>query len=169
MIVCLDTNVLVWGIQGHARSSQQGMIPRTRALLADLQERKAQVIVPAPAVAEFLVGIPAERQPEVMEVISHRFAVVPFDAAAATVYGQLWDKRFGDAPMRDVMDEMDSNRRGVVVDMQIAAIALTRRAHILYTNDPKLPKYLFGEPVAVSDVPQVEVQAALFQRGQDAG
>jgi hypothetical protein len=57
MIVCLDTCILVWGVQGAAASNNAAKPAQARALLQQLETEKATIIIPAPVVFEFLLRV----------------------------------------------------------------------------------------------------------------
>lgn len=53
--VCLDTNILIWGIQNKASAGQEQMLERTRLFLKDLDESKAKIIIPSLVIGELLL------------------------------------------------------------------------------------------------------------------
>ena len=56
-MICIDTMVLIWGVQ---RNRNAVMVERTSRYLSYLEEENEIVMVPSVAVAEYLHGISAE-------------------------------------------------------------------------------------------------------------
>ena len=77
--VCLDNNILIWGIRGISTPGQEGMISRTQALFEDLDASDAHIMVPAVVVSEFLTGVPKAQHQSLLEVLNRRFELPPFD------------------------------------------------------------------------------------------
>lgn len=50
--VCLDNNILIWGVRRRATGGQEGHIPRAVALFEELDESGARIIVPTPVLSE---------------------------------------------------------------------------------------------------------------------
>lgn len=82
-LVCIDNHILIWGIRKTATPGQEAMIERTAQLLEYLDEQKTQVIVPAPVIAEFLVGADEHDHTRILQTLQQRFIVAPFDTLAA--------------------------------------------------------------------------------------
>jgi hypothetical protein len=62
-MICFDTQILIWGVQGTSHPDQASMIERTRHYIAPLEQAKEQVMIPAPVLAEHLVGFePADHE-----------------------------------------------------------------------------------------------------------
>ena len=95
-MICIDTNVLIWGVQGVARPAQQGMVDRTRRYLAQLARDSEQLMVPSVAVVgEYLQGFPPDEQPAQLEVLSGVFFVAAYDARCAALGGAAAASRAG--------------------------------------------------------------------------
>lgn len=52
MIVCLDTNVLIWGIRAFASPGQEQMLEDAKALVQKLDQENHRVIIPSPVIFE---------------------------------------------------------------------------------------------------------------------
>jgi len=59
-VVCLDSQILVWGIKQQATAGQEDMIPRAKAFLKWLDDNDKKVIIPAPIITEILMPVPIE-------------------------------------------------------------------------------------------------------------
>lgn len=61
MLVCLDTNIVIWGILEQSHSSQQEMIGRAKLFIENLTKSKARMMLPSPVVTELLLNVPIAR------------------------------------------------------------------------------------------------------------
>lgn len=161
-LVCFDTQVLIWGIQGHARITQQHMIVRTKNFIRHLGQHNTKVLIPSVVLAEFLMGIPSDRHAAVAAYLQNSFIVAPFDASAALAFAQIWQENKQASVYQTLRDEGVS-RREIKVDCQIVAITLAARASIIYTHDPHLAKFA-GNRIEISEVPEIPTQLELDLR-----
>ncbi len=75
-MICLDNMVLAWGLADRATSGQEGMIELTRAYLEDLEKKGKRVVIPAPALCEFLVPVPKEQHLDMLKKFARNFVVM---------------------------------------------------------------------------------------------
>ena len=154
-MICIDTNVLIWGVQGVARPAQEGMIDRTRRYLAQLARDHEQVMVPSVAVGEYLQGFPAEEQAAQLEVLSGVFFVPAFDARCAALAAEL--QRVGPA---------FRGEPGVRVvfraDVQIIATAICHSAAQIVTGNVDEFRRIAGNRIPVIEVPETWEQGELL-------
>lgn len=147
MKVCLDNNILIWGIRGIASLGQESMIGRAKVLLKELDDENAEVLIPAVVVAEFLTGVPKDQHVELLNVLNRRFQVPPFDVRAAAVAAAL-SRDFAERkpPLRESIQAEVPGILSVKIkaDVQILATAIARRADVLYTHDRSLIKMATG-------------------------
>lgn len=66
-LVCIDTNLLIWGIQQQANLTQGDMISKTITLLEFFKQKNAKDVayklaVPAIVLGEFLLGCENEQE-----------------------------------------------------------------------------------------------------------
>lgn len=95
---CIDTNVLIWAIHGFRDGETDDEdVVRTRHWIDGLvakakadRSHAAPLGVPAPALAEYLAGVPENRQGEATQAIAEAFHIIPFDAPAAGWFGRTW-------------------------------------------------------------------------------
>ena len=121
---------------------------RLECLIAELEKSKARIIIPAPALSEFLV-IAGPSGPDYLAAIDKKalFSVEPFDTiaaveAAATTSSAIakGDKKSGAA----------GKWQCVKTDRQIVAIAKTRGATRIYSNDGDMVNIAAGAIEVVS-------------------
>ena len=93
-LVCLDTQVLIWGVQERARSGQEEMIQRARYLFSAFTQAKTKVLIPSIAVGEFLLGIPSDMHGVFLSKLGEGgFIIAPYDLQAAARFAALWKER----------------------------------------------------------------------------
>ena len=160
-LVCIDNHVLIWGIRKTATPGQEAMIARTAQLLEYLDERKIQVIVPAPVIAEFLVGADEHDHTRILQTLQQRFIVAPFDALAALATARVRRKNRQIGLEAQVRQEVEGVARWhLALDHMIVGIALSNKAKLIYTEDEALKR--FAEPhIPVRDIPLIGKQLPL--------
>lgn len=154
MRVCLDNHILIWGVRGEFSEGQHDMVPRAQALLEELENQRATIIVPAPVITEYLLGVDPERHPDTIEKLSRRFSIAPYDTAAALRSTDLWLRRNGGRTLSSELKALanGASRQVLKIDCQIVGIALAKRADVIYSHDPGIRSFAEGV-VKVSDVP----------------
>ncbi|MBL8132991.1 MAG: PIN domain-containing protein [Anaerolineae bacterium] len=145
-IVCLDTQVLYWGIIGKASRGQDDLIPRARDFLVGLAaDDNIHVIIPAVVVGELLAFVPEAEQANVLMRLQQDWLVVDFDARAALIFGQMRANRFVQEQFKALRgDGPDLNRRALIADCLIIATAIAHDAEVLYSDDRALIKLAEG-------------------------
>ncbi len=164
MRVCLDNHILIWGIRAVATTGQEVMIIRAKALIKELDQADAEVLVPTVVVGEFLAGVPREQHGELVNVLNRRFQVPPYDVRAAAVAAGLWRDYASRKPtLRELIEaEFPGTQKAKIkADVMILATALARRADILYTHDGPL-KTIANGLIEVRELQPVEVQPPLI-------
>ncbi len=154
-LVCLDNHILIWGIRGIATAGQEPMIQRAKALLDELDKDNAEILVPSVVVGEFLAGVPKVQHTELLNVLNRRFQIPPFDVRAAVVAAGLWRDFAERSPtLREQLrsDFPAVEKAKLKADVQILAIALARKAEVLYTHDGALKTVASGL-IAVRELP----------------
>lgn len=141
MRVILDTNVLVEALTGtkegvslkDPRSGELISEPhrRAEALLDKIDSLGGTVVIPAPVLAEYLVGIEKHLQQTHINLIKSQscFEIVSFDEVAAIECAQLPSLK----ELKQMM-KLDKSAK-VKVDRQIIAIAKSIGATEIWTHD----------------------------------
>ena len=177
MLVAFDADVLslLLDPNSDAPSDPETGQPVSRAadrleyLIATLQQDKARIILPAPALAEFLV-IVDESGPDYLSAIDQRyiFSIEPFDARAAVEAAAMTRRAIAKG---DKKSGALGAWQAVKADRQIVAIAKTRGVSRIYSNDGDMMNIAAGDseieviPVWQLPMPPAE-QQHLFQAGQ---
>lgn len=125
---------------------------RLQHLVAELEATRARIVLPAPALAEFLV-VAGDRGPDYIRVIDRQavFRIEPFDTAAAI-------EAAASTRMARSRGDKKSGATGpwqcVKVDRQIVAVARQRGVTAIYSNDSDMRKVASGlKVVSVWELP----------------
>lgn len=160
-IVCLDTNILIWGVRKKATHGQEKNIERAMDLLSLLELRKDKVMTTSLCVAEAAVGVAQERLPAFIDAVNHCLMVVPFDNLAVTYYHYIYNKYKETAPQ---LKGEEYKRINVISDMKIAAAAVSHGAQIIYSNNCRdFNKIAFGLFTVEDMPPPIPKQLNLLQ------
>lgn len=149
-MICFDTMVLVWGVQGAATAGQEEMIDRTRRFIASLRAQNELIMIPTPALAEYLQGFDTEERKRQLQVLERHFFIPAFNLPAAFLAAGL---------ARNVAGEANPNpRQTVKTDIQIVATAIVSGASRLVTHEkPHFEKLAAGR-LPIIEVPNVAEQ-----------
>lgn len=156
MILCIDSNVFIWGIKKKATKGQDEMIARAEYLFEWADTSKHQILIPSIVLAECLAPEPLEKYPVIMEKVYKGFMIADFDTRAAAKYGQIFMHRIEE--MKKIAKEAKIAIPKMKMDHLIIASALVHNAAIIYSNDPGIRK--FGQKhIDVKDLPKLPPKA----------
>ena len=156
--VCLDTMILVWGIQNNAKPTQQAENLKAISLFDKLEKQKTKIIIPTIVLGEFLLGIPPEHHLATANQLNKRFQLIPFDAQCAQQFANLWQAN------KDRLTELyatGSTRKTVQADCMILATAIVRGVDCIYSHDPHLEKLSQGY-IEIRKMPEAAAQLPMF-------
>ncbi len=171
MLAAFDAQMVIWAFDERVDARVEGphgevdqMRERVQRLLADLAQAQHQVIIPAPALAEFLVKVQPAEQGRLLAILNRSAAirVEPFDAPAASECARVIAGRLSRGPLGV---DHPGGRTAIKFDIQIVAIATVLGVEVIYSSD-KGVKTLAAEQgirtVAVWELPTPEAQSSLF-------
>lgn len=159
-LVCLDTQIIIWGIKGEATTGQEEMINKAENFLKYLDENKVKVLIPAVVIGELLMPLPHTEHDQFIKVVEEHFMIVPFDTAAASCFARLWKEKKDKGVIEKIRSDTSHTRAEIKVDCQIVAIAVTRKVNCIYSYDPGVKA--FGEGfVKVEEIPDIKKQMEL--------
>ena len=155
--------ILVWGVRGEASPGDADKVERAKRFLTYLDQATEKVLVPAICAAEYLTGVPRERQPEALEELSRRFRIAPFDIKVAAIAADLWQEKNGGRRLSDHLRASYGNasRAKIKADCYVVAAALAHGATIIYSDDPDVARWGDGR-IKVYPLPDIPVQESLF-------
>lgn len=154
-MIVVDANFLILlldpeGAMGQIERGKDRILHFIEALVRD----RAEIIVPAPVIAELVAGR-VERIEEIVTILTRTrgFSVQPFDTVTAIQTGEL---------IREVQDTIPPDQRlpgwkvAMKYDAMIAATARVRRAKAVCTADVGMARYLRGsgiDVILIGDLP----------------
>nr|VFJ92072.1 MAG: Predicted nucleic acid-binding protein, contains PIN domain [Candidatus Kentron sp. LFY]VFJ94424.1 MAG: Predicted nucleic acid-binding protein, contains PIN domain [Candidatus Kentron sp. LFY] len=156
--ICIDTHLLIWGVQGHASAGQEEMVPRTKTFFQDCRKSKLRVMVPSIVVGEFLMGIEINDHVDTVKRLQNSFILQPYDSLAAVVFARLWRERKESGLLESIRSESPPvTRSESKADAMIVATAIAAKAGIIYSHDMGLKKFA-DKDISVIEMPRKEYQ-----------
>jgi hypothetical protein len=161
-LVCLDTQVLIWGVQERAKSGQEEMIQRAKYLFSEFTQAKTKVLIPSIAVGEFLLGIPSNIHGVFLSKLGEGgFIIAPYDLQAAARFAALWKEREERNIIEKLKMDFEATRTQLRADCMIVATALAQNSSCIYSHDRRLRAFA-GDAIHVYDLPTEQRQYDLF-------
>lgn len=152
-MICFDTMVLVWGVQGAATTGQEEMIARTRRYISSLRAQNDLIMIPTPALAEYLQGFDTDERKRQLQVLERHFFIPAFNLPAAYLAAGL---------ARNAAHDNDTiPRQTVKTDIQILATAIVSGATQLVTHEKAHFERLAAGRIEILEVPNVHEQEPL--------
>lgn len=166
MLVCLDANVLMWMMKTTTpdmRRDEYEACLRAQNYCAELSLRRDRIMLPMPAVTEYLVKVPVDQHGAHLTRMRELFNVHTLDDRAASIAAELCSG----PSAREARERLASQlkqcgnlaRQLVKTDAMILAIAIAQRARVIISHDEHLVT-LAGDRIQVQPLPPVE-QASL--------
>jgi hypothetical protein len=159
-IVCIDTHIIIWGVKEQATPGQENMIPRAKAFIKWLEENRKIVAIPSPIITELLAPVHLEEQEGFLKIIHEKFRVYSYDEIAAVKCAQIWQLNKDKQELNEYREQHTLSREQMKYDYQIVAIAITKNAECIYSNDPHLSKFA-GDLISVREMPLIATQTQL--------
>lgn len=150
-MICIDTNILVWGVRRIADPTRPDIVDRCAQLISDHHERRITIMVPSVVLAEYLMGHTADERKAQMDVVGKHFFIGAFDTQAAIIAAELYDKETFDR-----IKDTGVPRQCLKADYKIIATAIRHSASTIYANDPHFGTIGRGK-IMVKDVPPLRV------------
>ena len=161
-LVCLDTNVLIWGIKGLATSGQEDMISRAKIFIDTLNDDKElTILIPSIVIAEYLLPIPHQEHANIINVFNSSFIIAPFDAFAASKFSIIWNTH---KPSQEVEKLVKNGftKTELRADSMIVATAVARKAECIYSHDNGVKNFAKGF-IDVREIPFIPKQQDAFE------
>lgn len=154
MLVAFDSNVLIWLFR-DPDVDQRGLKPETieyqkraKILALNLEQAKAQIVVPTIAIAECLCGTSPKQHGQFILEFQDRFFHIPtFDLRAAAKSAELWQihKKLPEAERME--------RRTLKLDVMIVACAHAAGVGVFYSHDGKCRRMAERAGMVAKDLP----------------
>lgn len=154
-MVAFDTTFLTLMFIPEAKHPIPDAKDRVNFLIADLNGRGEQIIVPTPALSEVLVRSGQARNQIIQELTkSPKFLVAPFDVRAALELSPMSDAAFNS---KDKKGGATGTWVKVKFDRQIVAIAKVFGASKIYSEDGDVRAIGVREDIPVFSVADINV------------
>lgn len=130
--ILVDANFLVALL---SRDTKNDLYLRTRYLVERVAKQKGTIIIPMPALAEYLVGADSAGVNSIAELEGKKYVLLaPFDRMSAFECAQL-DRSAMNGPQKDKRDGSLEPWQLIKVDRQIVAIGKANSALVFVTRD----------------------------------
>ena len=153
-MICFDTSPIIWGVQGVSSEGQTEMIGRTKHYIEYLAEQKKRIMIPVPALTEYLLNFDPVEQKEQRKVIEKNFFVPSYDIPAAAIAAELLGNK---QLIREMRNNKEYDKMKASTDAQIIAIAIVNGAEKIISHDSGLKKLSQGK-ISVEEVPIIQSQ-----------
>ncbi len=133
MAVVFDATILIDLFNPHLKGDLRAKLDH---LVAELQKKRAKILIPTPALTELMVRAGKARE-EIYQKLSGKspFQITPFDSRAAMECALLLEDAFSAGEKRQL------TKTKFKFDWQIVAIAASHDATIIYSDDPDIARY----------------------------
>lgn len=160
-LVCIDSQIFIWGIKKQSNPVQQDKIIYATRFINKLSESNTKLLLPVPMVTELLSPVPVSEHAGIIRLMDKRFVIAPFDNLAATKCAELLYIVSKDKELKEYREEGKIPKAKIKYDCMIAAIAITRRAAVIYSNDADLKRYSCNQ-IRVINMPEYLTPGTLF-------
>lgn len=160
-LVCLDTNIIIWGIKQEATPGQEDMIPKSVAFLRKLDETGTKIAIPSVVLAEAMLPIPKQRHDEFIRGFYRTMMVYPLDARVSALTAEIWYEKCSHAHRDQINNGAFVSRDHLKLDCLILATAISAGAIVIYSQDGHLEDLAEGR-IQVCKVPEIASQLELF-------
>lgn len=163
-IICLDTQIVIWGVKKEASPGQEEMLAKAELFLKTCENDKVEIIIPTIVIGEILSGMADEKQSEFIKYMTSQFMIVPFDIRSAVVFAKLWKIWKENKRLRKELKDQGAKREEMKADCMIVAIAKSRNADCIYSHDDKLRTFAEGhiKTKSLSEINLPHMQDNLF-------
>jgi len=160
-IICLDSQIIIWGVRKKATSGQEEMLAKAELFLKTCENDGVKIIIPTIVIGEIMSGMADEEHSEFIKYMASKFMIAPFDVLSAVAFAKIWreNKR-----LRNELKEQGAKREEMKADCLIVAIAKSRNADYIYSHDDKLRAFAEGhiKSKSLSEINLPHMQDNLF-------
>ena len=158
-IVCLDSQIVIWGIKNQSSPEQVAMIEKTREFLDQLAEKGIQILMPTIVIAEILIPEPLDNQISILNIITKNFIIGDLTIPIAQKFARLFS---ANKNLQDLLKEQENLRKDKMkFDHIIVATALHYGASCIYSYDLHLKSFA-NNKIEVREIPEISKQNTLF-------
>lgn len=153
-LICIDTQVCIWGIKQQCTPGQEDMIERAQYLFESCDNNKERIVIPSVVVGELLLDDRVDPD-KLIPALERHFIIQTYDLAAAKRFAQIWRGRpMGEKSHRSTKTKMRA-------DCMIVATAVACGCNKIYSNDKDLRKFATGY-IQAMDLPKPPPQQVSY-------
>ncbi|MEO8154380.1 MAG: PIN domain-containing protein [Rhizobacter sp.] len=157
MAVVFDASVLIDLFNSKLKGDRRLKLDY---LIATLAKQRTRVLIPTPALAEFLVKDGKAREAHLQELNRRaRFSIEPFDQKAAVECALLLEEAWARG------QQVKVTHTKFKFDWQIVAIAASRNATAIYSDDPDIARAAARVKIPVHTTDALPIPASALQSG----
>lgn len=160
-IVCIDSQIFIWGIKRQAIESQRHLIPIATNFIDYLSENNNKILLPTPLITEILSPVPPTEHKSILDLLDKRFMIAPFDNIASLKCAELMNNILTNNELKEYREANSVPKNKIKFDCMIVAIAITKRATCIYSEDPDIKKFS-AEQIPVLPLPNIGKQIKMF-------
>ena len=167
MRLLVDNNILIQMLAPNStglthpdtKSALERVDERAQAFVAEAERQNALILIPAPVLSEFLIGVEVSKYQDYLDILngSACFEIVDFDTAAAIECAQLPDRK----ELAQISPEQVASK--LKYDRQIVSIALAAMADEVWSHDDSLRKIASARGLTVRSLADIEPPAVQEQ------
>lgn len=168
-VVCLDTQILQWGVMKKESKTQnsQKLIDRATYFIDWLDQQSVSIILPSFVVGELLVTVPEREHPRVLNLLDEDWMIVDYDLRAAQQFAVM---RYNQA-LKQIMNDIRqgnpyATRRQLIADIMIIATAIVNGASKIYSHDSDFINLASGYIIAENFM-DMEIQSNFLDQIPD--
>jgi predicted nucleic acid-binding protein len=133
-MICIDTNILIWGLDQKCSEGLEHMIVLATRFFRHVTDDRIQIMIPSQVLAEFLVRNTEAEREEALNKLSDSFSIEPLDAAAAIVAAEISSNV---SHCKELRKTFGVTRNCQKADINVLATAINGKATKLVTGDSK--------------------------------
>lgn len=153
-MICFDTSIVIWGVQGKSHPSQEHMVALTKRYINYLSDKKKKIMIPVPVLTEYLMHFKVTEQEKQREIIQKNFIVPAFDVRAGILAAEL----LGNTELfKRIIASGEVDKIKHRTDAQIIATAIVNQAEKIISHDLDFAKLAQGR-ISVEEVPNIQTQ-----------
>lgn len=157
-LICLDSQILIWGIKNQSTPEQISMIENARNFLDSLDSNKIQVLIPTIVIAEILMPEPLENQIKILNTIIKSFIIGDLNVEIAHKYAQIYQSNHDIIELIKTQETIRKDK--MKFDHIIVSTALHYKAKCIYSYD-KHVKSFAKDKIEVRELPTYYKQTSL--------
>ncbi len=158
-VICIDTNIAIWGIKRQSSSTQVDMIRRAEIFLSQLKKDDKRILIPSIVLGEMLIDGNSAFLSDIQSRVERSFIVGDYGALAAMHFARLWRNYNGSLDVKELR-ESGKTRHELKADRMIVATAIAFGAECIYSHDPGV-KLFGGKEIEVRELPVLPDQLFL--------